>query len=403
MLRIRFSPLLNRWSLLLVLAAALLPTAWAKPKFKVIANVGGGLFQGVTFDSKGNLFGVTAAGDGDNCGTVFELTPQPKGKWALTTIHDFAGATEGCGPNGNLIFDPEGNAYGTTAAGVLGYGTVYELTPGSGGWSLNMLFAFDGTDGDGPSGLVMDAAGNLYGVAGGGMYSQGLVYELMPGQGGWNQDVLYNFGSHDRDGDGPRGLIVSGAGDLYGTTALGGSYREGSAFRLKRSGDAWQERLLYNFCPDQRFCVDGAIPYDGVVRGTSGHLYGTTEAGGSNVCGEGRCGAVFELKPTAKGRWKEAVLYNFRPGNSGNFPSSAPLFDKVGGLYGTAGVGGIGSCPFGCGVVYELTPGVKGRRKYTILHQFDGADGSMPGGGLALDDKGNLYGTAYSVVFEIVP
>jgi uncharacterized repeat protein (TIGR03803 family) len=227
-----------------------LPAAWAKPKFKVIANVSGGLFQGVTFDSKGNLFGVTAAGDGDNCGTVFELTPQPKGKWALTTIHDFAGATEGCGPNGNLIFDSEGNIYGTTAAGVLGYGTVYELTPGSGGWSLNMLFAFDGTDGDGPSGLVMDGAGNLYGVAGGGMYYFGVAYELTQSSGNWSEEVLHDFGSRNDDGNYPSGALFGKPGGLYGTTSHGGVYGFGSIFRLAKGADGrWQEGLLYSFCP----------------------------------------------------------------------------------------------------------------------------------------------------------
>jgi hypothetical protein len=403
MLRIRFSHLLGRGLTILVIVTTLLPVAWAKPKFKVLANVSGGLFYGVTFDSTGNLFGVANGGGTYDGGTVFELTPHPDGKWTRTTIHDFDCQTEGCGPSGNLIFDAAGNIYGTAADSPSGSGMVYELTPGSAGWSLSVLFYFDGENGYRPSGLVMDATGNLYGVAGGGTYSRGVAYELAPGSGGWSEDVLYDFGG--ADGYGPAGALTLGrVGTLYGTTVFGGAYGGGVVFELKGgSGGAWRERLLYSFCPDEVYCVDGATPDDGVVLGPSGGLYGTTEAGGRNVCGEGRCGVAFELRRTGRGRWKETVLYNFRPGASGNFPSSGLVFDKAGNPYGTTGVGGIGGCPYGCGVVYRLAPGRKGKWKYTVLHQFDGADGSMPGGGLVLDRKGNLYGAAYSVVYEITP
>jgi uncharacterized repeat protein (TIGR03803 family) len=108
--------------------------------------------------------------------------------------------------------------------------------------------------------------------------------------------------------------------------------------------------------------------------------------------------------PTEQGSWKETVIYGFTNPSNGFEPSSGVVFDKQGNLYGTTAVGGIGtSCPVGCGVVYKLTPGAGGTWKYTVLHKFNGNDGFGPNGGLVLDGKGNLYGTAFTVVYEITP
>ncbi len=400
----RSKPSFVLWTVLAALLAVsptLLTSAWAKPKYRVLQYIPGGLFLGVTFDSQGNLFGASAADDGDNCGTIFELMPQPKGKWMVTTVHEFVSGTDGCGPSGNLIFDEAGNIYGTTrVSGPNGYGTVYELTRGSGGWSLNVLFSFDGSDGNNPFGLVMDRSGNLYGLAGGGANYVGIAYELTPGSGGWNESVLYNFGSDEYDASYPTGaLILDRAGNLYGTSAHGGKYVYGTVFELERTSGGWEENLLWPF--DGR---DGGGPQAGVVFDHAGHLYGTTEGGGSNTCDGDSCGVAFKLVRGRAGQWKETVLYGFENPADGFFPSSGLVKDKTGILYGTTALGGNGSCPpDGCGVVHKLAPGAKGRWKYTVLHKFDGGDGSGPLGGLTLDNKGNLYGTAYSVVFEITP
>jgi hypothetical protein len=141
----------------------------------------------------------------------------------------------------------------------------------------------------------------------------------------------------------------------------------------------------------------------GVVFDRSGNIYGTAN-GGRNACGGGfPCGVVFRLAPTLNGHWKETVIYDFTNEADGWLPSSGVIFDKAGNLYGTTGVGGIGGCPDGCGVVYRLALGADGKWQYTALHKFNGSDGAEPGGGLILDGKRNLYGTAYNVVFEITP
>ena len=115
----RLKPLSFSVIKLLVLAAVTLcltPGAWAKPKFKVLAQVPGGLWTGLTLDAKGNLYGVTSGGGENGIGSVFELTPNGNGKWTVTTLHSFNG-NDGGVPEGELIFDPKGNLYGVTHGG----------------------------------------------------------------------------------------------------------------------------------------------------------------------------------------------------------------------------------------------------------------------------------------------
>jgi uncharacterized repeat protein (TIGR03803 family) len=409
MRRTQLSSLLSTFLTLLALAVFLVSRAWAQPKFKILHTVPGGLFTGLTFDEKGNLYGGTGGGGDHNQGTIFELTPGAHG-WTLTTLHSFDGSDGGT-PNGGLIFDSAGDMYGTAHGGGTGYGggTAFEMTPGaSGGWTFNVLYNFclqyHCPDGGDPSALIMDRLDNLYGTAlAGGSYGDGIVFELTSGSGGWGETTLHSF--NGADGYFPyAALIFDKAGNLYGTTFAGGAYGYGSAYRLKRtSGGAWEERVLYSFCSSGFPCKDGLRAYAGVVFDGSGNLYGTTEQGGGNTCGETHCGTVFKLTPTRSGHWKHTVLYDFpNPGN-GSFPTGGVVIDKAGNLYGATVAGGIGGCSGGCGVAYKLVPGAGGKWKYTVLHKFDGSDGAQPLGGLILDGKGNLYGTAYSVVFEITP
>jgi uncharacterized repeat protein (TIGR03803 family) len=350
---------------------------------------------------------------------VFELMPSSLGHWSETVVHNFDGI-DGEAPNGWLVFDSSGNLYGTAANGGAHYGgTAFELTPGSGGWIETTLYDFcsEGngqcTDGGGPeAGMVLDKAGNLYGTARAGTYGAGVVFEMTPNTGtAWTESVLYGFCAKPgcKDGAGPyAGLIWDAAGNLYGTTISGGSFGGGTAFELARgTGGKWKEHLLHNF---------GSFQFDGVrllaplIFDKSGTLYGTAGRGGKYSCTGGECGAVFKLTRLQSGQWKETVLYSFKPGGSGAYPSSGVVLDSQGNLYGTTGGGGIGSCAEGCGVVYKLAPGQGGNWKYTVLHRFTGPDGAIPGGGLILDNKGNLYGTTelggtgtLGVVFEITP
>jgi uncharacterized repeat protein (TIGR03803 family) len=406
-----FTSLLGQSLPILALTATLVATTWAQPKFKILHTVPGGLFSGLTFDAKGNLHGVTGGGGDHNDGTIFELTPGAHG-WTLTTLHSFDGS-DGGSPNGGLIFDAAGNLYGTSpSGGTYGGGNAFEMTPGSAGGTFNVLYDFcpqyHCPDGSAPSGgLVMDGRGNLYGLAGGGgRYLEGVAFELAPGAGAsnWTERVLYDFQGTMTGFDPSGPLIFDSAGDLYGTTALGGKisfscyFGCGTVFRLRRgSGGSWRESVLFSF--DRN---DGLNPYSGVTSDSSGRLYGTTNQGGTSSCGETTCGTVFRLTKGPDGRWKETVLYDFPESANGSNPTSGVTFDKAGSLYGTAG-GGSSSCSGGCGVVYQLTPTVTGKWKYTLLHKFTGQDGGYPAGGVVLDGTGNLYGTAYNVVYKITP
>jgi uncharacterized repeat protein (TIGR03803 family) len=407
----RLKPLSSSVTKLLVLAAvtlSLTPGAWAKPKFKVLAQVPGGLWTGLTLDAKGNLYGVTSGGGVNNVGSVFELMPNANGKWTATTLHSFNG-TDGTSPNGNMIFDAAGNLYGTTAeGGTYVSGTAFELTPGSGGWTFTDFYDFCHTygcpDGGDPSaGFVMDAAGNLYDSAPGGTcHGFGVAFEFTPGSGGWGENILFDWGCRNYDTTSSYApLIFDKSGNLYGTGSLG--RYEGTVFELEHGSGEWKERLLYQFCPRGNPCLDGARPYYGVAFDGRGDLYGTTSTGGRNTCGETNCGTVFKLTRTQNGIWRETVLYDFKPGESGSFPGSGVLFGKGGALYGTAALGGNNGCNGGCGVVYKLAPNTRGNWKYSVLHRFTGQDGGYPQGGLIFDNDGNLYGTAVTVAYEIVP
>jgi uncharacterized repeat protein (TIGR03803 family) len=146
--------------------------------------------EGVIFDAAGNLYGTTSAGGAFGKGTVFELSPNAGGTWTETVLYSFQGGHDGSSPSiSPLTFDKAGNLYGETAAGGndrcsgSGCGTVFKLSPtGGGSWTESVLYRFNGTDGSTPwQGLVLDAAGNLYGTAQhGGAYGDGVVFELKP-------------------------------------------------------------------------------------------------------------------------------------------------------------------------------------------------------------------------------
>ena len=150
------------------------------------------------------------------------------GAWAkpkYKVLHDFTGGNDGSGPYGSLIFDQQGNLYGTTAGGGTdqkctgGCGTVFELTPETNGkWSETVLHSFqwDGRDGYDPTGnVILDAAGNLYGTAtAGGLYNHGMAFELEPQTKGWKETVLYSFCAQPQcsDGGSPAGWFGYGRG-----------------------------------------------------------------------------------------------------------------------------------------------------------------------------------------------
>jgi uncharacterized repeat protein (TIGR03803 family) len=270
------------------------------------------LFGGLISDSQGNFYGTTDDVDDQYGGNVFELSPKAGGGWKETVLHRFGRynqchcGTDGLSPGAGLVRDAAGNLYGTTTrGGTFGWGTVFELSPkAGGGWNEAVLHSFNdvGTDGFFPvAGLLIDAAGNLYGTTtgGGANGGGGTVFELTPQSGGnWTETVLHSFAGGPNDGADPAaGLIFDAAGNLYGTTFMGGSDTSGcqsdgcgTVFELTpQSGGNWTETVLHSFSDDG---TDGTSPYASLLLDAEGNLYGTTAAGGAQGYG-----TVFEVTP----------------------------------------------------------------------------------------------------------
>lgn len=365
----------------------------------------GGLIQ----DSAGSLYGTTSTGgkltrsclNGFGCGVLFELTPSSSG-WTETVLHDFCSApncSDGASPQASLIFDAVGNLYGSAPGNFGQTGEViFKFTPTSSGWQETVLYTFCSlplcADGAGPSGVVFDSAGNLYGTTfGGGAYGKGAVFELSPGSSGWTETVLHSFGT-GKDGSEPvSGLVLDPAGNLYGTTQIGGAYGYGAVFELTHRSGTWRENLIYSFTGG----ANGGVPLSPLTLDPQGNLYGTAADGGDLSCQNPYgCGVVFELARQSGGGWKEKTLYSFH-GTDGVPWTAGLVLDSAGNLYGTAG-GGNETCvdEVGCGLVYMLTPVSQGPWQETVLYSFTGgSDGAAPqSAGLLLDAFGNIYGTA---------
>ena len=262
---------------------------------------------------------------------------------------------------------------------------------------FKVLYRFHKANGfDTLAGLIFDAAGNLYGTTeGGGASGGGTVFKLAPNQdGSWTESVLHSF--NGSDGSGPfAGLIFDAAGNLYGTTYYGGAFRYGNVFKLAPNQDgSWTESVLHSFNGS-----DGSGPEAGLIFDAAGNLYGTTVGGGASGYG-----TVFKLAPNQDGNWTESVLHSFN-GSDGANPLASLIFDAAGNLYGTT-YGGAS----GYGTVFKLAPNQDGSWTESVLHSFNGSDGSDPEAGLIFDAAGNLYGTTEhggasddGTVFKLAP
>ncbi len=321
---------------------------------------------GVVRDAAGNLFGTTEVGgdnsacSGNGCGVVYELA-QSGGVWHETVLYTFTGGTDGGDPQAGLILDAAGNLYGTTSIGgnnsdcpqqrTTGCGVVFKLSPASGGgWQETVIHTFTGNDGATPlAGLTFDSAGNLYGTtAFGGTLSFGVVFELAPnGAGGWKFGVIHNFTGHN-DGAGPRASLLSNAGNLYGSADVDGADFAGVIFQLvPGSAGGWKFGVIHTFTGGH----DGAHPLGALIADPSGNLYGTSEAGGMlSECFTAGCGVAFKLSPTSGGMWSESLLHTFTTGTDGTSPFAGVVFDSLGNLYGTTEGGGTGVS----GTVYRI-------------------------------------------------
>jgi len=350
-----------------------------------------------TVQSGQTYYYVTTAVNSDYTQSVYsnqtEAVIPGGGSGSESVLYSFAGGSDPKLPYAGLIFDKAGNLYGTTEfGGTDNQGTVFEITPNSGGnWTESVLYNFTGgADGGQPSaGLTFDTAGNLYGTTNFGGSANcnlgcGTVFKLTPGAGSWTQSVLYTF-TGGSDGREPNArMLFDAAGNLYGTTLLGGNIGSvcssgcGTVFKMTPGSGSWTESVPYAFTGG----TDGASPHDGLAFDKAGNLYGTTYAGGTSGYG-----TIFKLAPGSSG-WTESVLYAFLGGSGGKHPFGDLILDTTGNVYGTAFQGGKGY-----GLVFELLPTSKGGWKERVLHAFGNAPAASPVAGLVMDAAGNLYGT----------
>jgi uncharacterized repeat protein (TIGR03803 family) len=368
------------------------------------------------------------------------IAPCPAQAQTETILHDFTGGSDGGEPMGRLTPDAAGNFYGTTDIGGLGYGTVYKLSPnGSGGWSETVLHAFTNwLDGGYPffTSLIFDSQGNLYGTTtGGGPTGHGVAFELSPKGTRWMETVLYSFGRNGSVGcaDPWGGMILDSAGNLYGACLNSGFPQTEAIFQLSQSNGVWKQKVIYNYdsAADNNggggltmdtngniFAVLSAAyespsvvelspsgtggwnptvlhtfgksiyPESVPVLDQAGNVYGTTQAGGAY-----NTGTVYELGPGQNGKWTEKILYSFKGSKTeGSAPYGGIVFDASGNIYGTTTFGGQSNA----GTVYELTPDGNGSYRQKVLLIFDGTDGIGPLGSLLLDSAGKLYGVTPS-------
>lgn len=315
---------------------------------------------GLVFDTAGNLYGTTDSGGVTYgcCGTVFEMSPIAGG-WTKRVIYTFNSGSgqDGGDPNGSMIFDQAGNLYGVAALGGLyGGGIVFELKRAADGiWHEQILHNFgNGEDGLNPvCNLIFDAEGNLYGTTShGGAHSAGIVFELARrGSNGWSERVLYNF-EGGNEGSGPYGgLVFDAAGNLYGETNLSGLANWGTVFELSpASGGNWKERILHVFST----LSHGAYPTGNLLFDSAGNLYGATSAGGTGDCKPVGCGLIFELSPSSNGTWKETILMSFSAATNGGSPVGGLIQDSAGNIYGSAAGDGYGTVAPD-GAIFEIS------------------------------------------------
>ena len=331
----------------------------------------------------------------------------------FTVLHTFRFSENAVVPTGGLVVDGDGNLYGDSVS------SVFELTPDSTLIVLGAVYFATGPIARGPggdiyaaqfpnggnlcgqvlkvtpegskvvlhnfgpspdgcvpgSGLTRDAEGNLYGTtAEGGAFSEGTVWKINAAD--QSEIVLHSFAGGAEDGENPTGLVVDGSGNLYGGTRRGGAFGKGIVYRLAPNG---QFAALHSFSGD-----DGNYPIAPLLVDAAGDLYGTTYYGGSGNCHAPSCGVLFKTDPAGN----YTVLLNFG-GIFGYGPSTALVQDRSGNLYGVSPYGGVLECSIDCGVLFQ----VAADGSATVLHTFSGGDGGQVPNALILS-HGVLYGTA---------
>jgi uncharacterized repeat protein (TIGR03803 family) len=356
---------------------------------------------GVTRDAAGNLYGTAFVG-GSGYGTAFVL--KHKGSaYVFDLLYTFTGGADGANPLSRVVFGPQGLLYGSASAGgittcqfqgLTGCGTLFTLRPPVTfcrtvrcPWTETVIHSFSGgVDGWQPNDdLIFDTAGNMYGIASdGGLYGNcngfpgcGVAFKFTRSGNSWNESVLWNFGQ-GIDGVIPiGGLVFDTSGNLYGETYAGGASGFGTVYRLTPSGSGWMENILNSFTDG----ADGSGPTAGAMVDGAGNVYATTHIGGA-----GGGGTPVKLTPS-NGGWTYSLMASFTGTFGPRFGHLA--MDQAGNLYGTTQNDGA----FGYGSVFKLVP-TGGGYTYVSLYDFTGgSDGAQPKGNLTFDSTGNIYGT----------
>lgn len=369
--------------------------------------------NGLAMDRAGNLYGTAQSGGLANCpvspygcGTVFKLTRHGSG-WTFNVIYKFTGVSDGWQPQ-TIAIGPDGNLYGTTYFGgpycaPYGCGTVFRLQPpaafcqsASCSWVKTTLYQFGDleTGSNSSQTVTFDQAGNVYGTTGvGGSNGSGTVWELVHANGTWTYNLLYN--RELSGGLSDTGVVFDAAGNLW-DTGYGGRLQCGAPqyvlcgilWKLTPSGSGWNFDWLYSFT-----AAGGGLPSSSLIFDPAGNVYGTVSDDGP-LGG----GGVFQYVPSS-GTY--TLLYN-AAGNPGDYngPQGAPAMDQAGNVYAADPSNGA----HGAGYVFKLTP-QNGSWVFTDLHDFaDGNEGYAPYGPLVVDAVGNVYGVNEGgVIFEITP
>jgi uncharacterized repeat protein (TIGR03803 family) len=389
-------------SFVFCLAGAVAASAQA-PALSVLHSFSGSPSDGSTsvapliLDTAGNLYGTTAGGGNatcgstgsSGCGTVFKVDSSGN----ETLLHQFSGS-DGAFPAGGLVMDAAGNLYGTTVSGGSGglcknsgCGTVFKIDS-AGNFTLLHAFTETSTDGGNPTaGLILDSSNHLYGTTGfGGASGTGTVF--MMDTTGSNVTLLHSFVS--TDGTEPSApLIMDSAGNLYSTTFSGGAGGVGTVFELNIASGNFKVLHAFNLS------TDGGYSSAPVVMDSANNLYGTTAGNGTG----GSYGALFKIDNLGN----FSVLHAFTGSADGGYlgtegrPAAGLVFDPSGNLYGTTASGGapVSQTSTG-GTIFEYSAGSL-TTLYTFYCTFTGCpDGVYPSAGLVEDAGGNFYGTTTS-------
>jgi uncharacterized repeat protein (TIGR03803 family) len=269
--------------------------------------------------------------------------------------------------------------------------------------TTDVIFSFDEDDGEyADTDLETDSAGNIYGTTVlGGDHGSGTVFQLSPTPSGWVQSVLYSFTGGTDGGEPYKGVSIDQHGNLFGTAVTGGSGGcEGGCgvvYKLTNSGGTWTQTVIHAFTGGD----DGSGPGARVTVDRSGNVFGMTPTGGTYGLG-----TVYKLQPNG-GTWDFQVIHTFTGGADGSSGSAGRMLLSHGSLYGAATTGGL----YGAGVIFELTPTPVGEWDLRTLYSFHGQpDGSFPYGALLRAASGKWYGTTYyggrngiGAVYELAP